>query len=343
MQRALSELMARLRSRAVSVLRRIGGNKTLLGLMVVAVAITVLVAATGLYLHPLGRKTIAFETTDASALTAGEEVRVAGISVGKVASLSIQPDTVRVDLDIKGDVFVGSNTTVDVRMLTPVGGYAVTLIPSGSVPLDKDAVIPPERVTVPYSIADLLQAAPHVTDKVDGGTIQANIDQVADALQHNAPSVKSLIDGLNSIATVMDHQRDQVRTIMDTAAEYMQTFNRSRDFIFELLRQVEIVTTRYNITKAGFDQAYADLGDIIGRVEPFMKFYLNHSDEIFAAITRTRDSIGEFQKTMGPALDRMTELRAQLQQWLGPDGLKAIGGGRLLASDICIPTPGRTC
>ncbi|WP_433598268.1 MCE family protein [Nocardia sp. CA-135953] len=343
MQRALSKRVARPRTGVVSALRKIGGNEVLLGLSVVVVAVVVLAGATLVYLHPLGRKTISFETTDASSLSTGEEVRVAGISVGKVSGLSIEPDTVRVKLDIKGDVFIGSNTTIDVRMLTPVGGYAVTVVPVGNAPLDKDAVIPPERVTVPYSIADLLQSVPHVTEKVDGGTIKANIDQVADALQHNAPSIKSMIDGLDSIATVMDHQRDQVRTIMDMASEYTETFNKSRDFIFELLRQAELVISRYNITKAGFDEAYTELGDILNRVKPFMDYYLEHKDQLYAAVTKARESIGAFQKQLGPALDQMKALQSQLQQWLGPDGFKAVGGGTVLASNICIPTPGRTC
>jgi phospholipid/cholesterol/gamma-HCH transport system substrate-binding protein len=329
--------------RLISALRRIRENSVLLGATVVGVVVVVLAAAALVYVHPPGRKTIAFETTDAASLSVGEEVRVAGISVGKVSKISLQPESVRVELSIDSGTFVGANSLVDVRMLTPVGGYAVTVIPVGDRPLGAHTVIPRERVTVPYSIADVLQAAPHVTDKVNGGTVNDNIDQVADALQHNSTSIKSIIDGLNSIATVMDRQRDQVQRVMHFAAEYSQTFNQSREFIFELLRQVEIVVSRYNTTKAGFNQSYINLGDIVDRVTPFLKFYLNHSDELLAAVTKTREAVGEFQKALGPALDKLKSLQQQLQQWLGPDGLKAVAGGTVLASNICIPTPGRTC
>ncbi|MFE9322621.1 MlaD family protein [Nocardia sp. NPDC052278] len=325
------------------MLRKIKNNTVLLGGTVVVVAVVVLIAAVAVYLHPFGRRTIAFETTDAASLTVGEEVRIAGVSVGKVAGLAIQPTTVRVDLSIDSDAFVGTDSLVDVRMLTPVGGYAVTLIPVGAKPLGSHSVIPVEHVTVPYSIADVLQSAPNVTDKVDGGTIDANVDQLADALQHNPTSVKSIIDGLNSIATVMDRQRSQVHQIMNFGAEYLQTFNQSREFIFELLRQSEIVVSRYVATHEGFDEAYQRLGDILNRVQPFLEFYVGHKDELLAAVTKARDAIGDFQNILGPALDSMKALQAQLENWLGPDGLKAIGGGALLASNICIPTPGRTC
>lgn len=323
--------------------RRMRSNSVVHGAAVVLVVAAALVAAGAVYVHPLGRKTISFATTDAASLAAGEDVRVAGISVGKVSGLSIGPDVVRVDLSIDDSTFVGSESTIDVRMLTPVGGYAVTVISDGERPLAPHQVIPADRVRVPYSIADVLQAAPHMTDRVDGGTIDANIDQIATALQHDNTSIKSIIDGLNSIAAVLDRQREQVHTIMDFSAEYLRAFNGSRDFIFDLLRRVDIVVSTYDAAKAGFDETYERLGDILFRVTPLLKFYLEHKDELSNAITGLRDAIGDLRTNLGPALDNMTGLRERLQNWLGPEGLRAIGGGALLASDICVPTPGRTC
>ncbi|MVU80777.1 MCE family protein [Nocardia sp. ET3-3] len=337
MQRALRKFAARWGLTA-------DGRRTqiVLGAGVVLVAVVSLAATTMLYMHPLGRKTIAFETTDASSVGIGAEVRVAGITVGKVTKLSIQPKTVRVDAEIDNGTFVGSDTRVDVRMLTPVGGYAVTLVPLGNASLGS-AVIPADRVSVPYSIGDVLQAAPNVTDKVNGGPIDANIDQIADALQHNSGSVGSLIAGMNSIATVMDEQREQVRNVMDMAAQYLQTFNTSRDFVFELIRQVEIVLSTYNNTHAGFNEAYELLGDTVYRIIPIENFYLEHEPQVRPLIEQLRAGIADFQQHMGPAIDQLQQLRDRLAAWLTPDGMAEIGSGTILASGICIPIPGRTC
>ncbi|WP_245650671.1 MlaD family protein [Nocardia harenae] len=314
-----------------------------LGSLVVFLAVVSVAAAAVVYIYPPGRQTITFDTTDASSLSVGADVRIAGISVGKVADISIRSASVRVELDIEDSAFVGADSTVDVRMLTPVGGYAVTVIPIGDEPLGPARVIPVDRVTVPYSIAEVLQAAPRVTDRVEGGTIDADVTQLADALQHNATSVGSIIDGLNSIAAVMDRQRDQVHKVVELAAEYSETFDRSRDFIFGFVAQLEIVVSRYNTTKAGFNESYARLGDIISRVQPFMEYYIDHADELYDGIVRARDAIGEFQEYLGPALDNLRALQTRLREWLGPEGIAQIGGGTLLASDICVPTLGRTC
>ncbi|MGA4790716.1 MlaD family protein [Nocardia sp. AB354] len=324
------------------VMRRIVASETLLGTVVVVTAVVALGATTLFYTHPVGQRTVAFETTDAAALTTGQEVRVAGITVGKVTKVSFRPDTVLVEAQVSDDTFIGDDSHVEVRMLTPVGGYAVTIVPLGRAPLGS-RVLPADHVTVPYSIGDVLQAAPHVTDKVDGTTVDANIDQVAQALQHNSTSVGSLISGMNSIAAVMDRQRSQVEQITGLASEYLKSFDANRDFVFDLIRQIDVVVSTYDNAHVGFNEAYSLLGDVLMRVQPEMKFYLDHKDQVRAVVDQVKKSIESLDTTMGPAIDKLQGLRAQLEAWLTPQGLATVSGGTILASNVCIPLPGRTC
>ncbi|AHH19872.1 Mce family protein MceC [Nocardia nova SH22a] len=324
------------------LLRRIAASEILLGTLVVGTAVVALGATTIFYTHPVGQRTVSFETTDASALSTGQEVRVAGITVGKITKVFLRQDTVRVEAQVAQDTFIGDDSHVEVRMLTPVGGYAVTVVPLGRNPLGS-RVIPADHVTVPYSIGDVLQAAPHVTDQVSGGTVDANIDQVAQALQHNSTSIASVISGMNSIAAVMDRQRGQIEQITGLASEYLKSFNGSRDFVFDLIRQIDVVVATYDNAHVGFNEAYRLLGDVLMRVQPEMKFYLDHKDQVRGAVDQVRKSIESFDTNMGPAIDKLQGLRAQLEAWLTPQGLATISGGTVLASNICVPLPGRTC
>ncbi|AKE92735.1 mammalian cell entry protein [Rhodococcus aetherivorans] len=313
-----------------------------IGAGVVAVAVLALVATTVLYISPPGRKVVAFETTDASAISVGQDVRIAGVSVGKVTDMELGQSTVRVSMEVEDDVLVGTESRVEVRMLTPVGGYAITLVPLGVRPLDEGA-LPVGQVTVPYSIGDVLQAAPNTTDNVDGGTIDANLVQVAEALQQNPDSVGSIISGMTAIARVMDRQREQVRTVTGLASEYLQTFNANRELVFHLIREMDMVLSTYNTNHAGFNEAYRLLGHVLMTVAPYEEYYLDHRDEVAAAITQVRAMIEEFNASMGPSIDALTAAREQLANWLTPEGLATISGGTLMASDICIPVPGRQC
>lgn len=317
-------------------------NDLRIGAVVAVVAVLGLVATAILYTNPPGRRSIAFETTDVSAISVGQDVRVAGVSVGKVSDLELLDTSVRVTAEVEDDLEVGTDTRVEVRMLTPVGGYAVTLVPLGETPLG-DAALPSGQVTVPYSIGDVLQAAPNVTDKVDGERIDANLVQVAEALNNNPGSVESVISGMTAVARVMDHQRAQVHTVANLASEYLTTFNASREMVFDLIREIDIVFATYNTTHAGFNEAYRLLGHILMTVAPYEEYYLNHRDELEAGIAQVRGMIEAFNADFGPSIDALTATRNQLASWLTPTGIAEIGGGTLMASDICVPVPGRQC
>ncbi|MFZ2178009.1 MAG: MlaD family protein [Rhodococcus sp. (in: high G+C Gram-positive bacteria)] len=315
---------------------------TRIGACVAVTAVLALVATAVLYMNPPGRRTVAFEATDVSAISVGQDVRVAGVSVGKVSNMELGNSAVRVTMEVEDDMVIGTESRVEVRMLTPVGGYAVTLVPLGETPVG-DSVIPAGQVTVPYSIGDVLQAAPTVTDNVDGTDIDANLAQVAQALQNNPGSVESVISGMNAVARVMDHQRAQVHTVASLASEYLTTFNASRDMVFHLIREIDIVFQTYNTTHAGFNEAYRLLGHVLMTVAPYEEYYLDHREEVAAGIGQVRGMIEEFNATMGPSIDALTATRDQLANWLTPEGVAEIGGGTLMASDICIPVAGRQC
>lgn len=328
--------------RAMNAARSLIGREVAFGAGVVLLVVVALTTTAVLYAHPAGQQSFSFRTDDASSIDLGQDVRVAGIGVGTVTDVSIEPESVLVTAEIDDEVPVGSDSRVEVRMLTPVGGYAITLVPLGDRPLG-DAALPVEQVSVPYSIGDVLQAAPHTTDNIVGGTVDANLDEVARALQENPTSLASMISGLTSIARVMDHQRAQVRTIADLAAEYLRSFEADRDMVFELIREIDVVLSTYNTTHAGFNEAYRLLGNVLMTIQPFESFYLDHKTEVLAAVNHAKAVIDEFRTSMNPALDNLQSLRAQLAEWLTPEGLAAIKGGTLLTSDFCVPVPGRTC
>jgi len=317
-------------------------NDTRIGSGVAIVAVLALVATAVLYTNPFGRKSVVFETTDVSAISVGQDVRVAGVSVGKVSNMELGDTAVRVTMEIEDDMVVGTDSRVEVRMLTPVGGYAITLVPMGETPIG-DAVLPSGQVTVPYSIGDVLQAAPTVTDNVEASDIDANLVQVAEALQKNPGSVESVISGMSAVARVMDHQRTQVRTVANLASEYLTTFNASRDMVFDLIREIDLVFETYNTTHVGFNEAYRLLGHVLMTVAPYEEYYLDNREEVAAGIAQVRGMIEEFNATMGPSIDTLVATREQLANWLTPEGVAAIGGGTLMASDICIPVMGRRC
>jgi phospholipid/cholesterol/gamma-HCH transport system substrate-binding protein len=227
-------------------------------------------------------------------------------------------------------------------MLTAVGGYYVTVVPAGETPLG-DRVIAADHVVMPYSIADVLQEVPPVTDNTNGSTVQGDLSQLAQGLQHNAGSVGSVITGLDSIARVMTKQREQIQTTLALVSEYTTAFNSNRDFVFGFLRDLEAVLATYHTYRDGFNETYRLLGDVMLRVMPESKYFLEHKLEVRDAVAKAKKAISDFLGAIDPAITQLSALRDKLAAWLTPDGIAKIGGGQILASQICIPIPARVC
>ncbi|MCF8610174.1 MlaD family protein [Gordonia sp. HY285] len=316
-------------------------NHKLLGVGVIVVVILVLAGIFVLYVHPPGKKAITFEVTDAASIHAGEDVRVAGIVVGKVSEVTMQADSVRVEARIDESTFVGDQATVDVRMLTPVGGYAITLTPRGTSELSD--TIPQSRVTVPYSIGDVIQAVPNTTDGVETPTWNSNIQQVADALGKNDTSLRSIVDGLDSVTGVFAKQRDQVHQVAELASRYLNTFNSNKSFVFSLIKKLDSVVTTYHVNSAGFQYAYKLFSSVLYKAGPTFRTYLVNSQAYEPQIRSIMETIRTMEKELVPTIDGLIGMRDTLKSSLTPGSLRQMSNGQLMLENLCIPLPGKEC
>lgn len=318
-------------------------NDILVGMIALVVAIAAVISVGTMYLRPPNRATVSFTTRDAAAIAAGDDVRIAGISVGKVSDVSLRDHNVHVTLDVDREVRVGDRSRVKVQLLTAVGGYYVSLVPSGVVTRDSD-VIPPNRVTVPYTVADILQELPRVTDNVDGVPIERGLAQVSDGLSQNAVAVRNAVSGLQAIAGIVDKQKGQVRSVLDMASNYLATFNSSRAYLSELVRKLNIVLSQYYTYRVRFTEAYRQLGSVLERIGTLARFYLNHSDELYPSVAAARDLAHRVGDSIGGAIDNLEPLRQQLLRLIGPDGTGLTDGTFIVdAAGMCLPMEGKTC
>ncbi|QIS04232.1 MCE family protein [Nocardia brasiliensis] len=318
------------------------GRQIALGALAYLLAVLVAVSAGVLYLHPPQQQSVTFEITDAAAVRAGQDVRVAGVPVGKVESVSLRPDRVRVTARIRRDVFLGTDTTVDIRMLTAVGGYYVALHAAGTESLG-NGVISADRVTPPYRLPDLLHDAPPKIRELNAPDIGASLDRVAAGLQANPGSVRSIIDGIQALAEILSRQRDQLETTVSVSREYLSAFDTDRAALFDMLRKTAIILQVLRDTRAGFTAAYQGLAQLFGKVDVLSRFYAGHRAEVLAAVTGLDTALRAMGTDMPTLIGDLEQFVDQLNSLLGPDGVRLVGAGQVLATDLCVPIPGRSC
>ena len=169
-----------------------------------------------------------------SSLKAGDSVRVAGVRVGSVKRVDLQPDnTVTVGFGADRDIVLTSGTKAAVRYLNLVGDRYLELIdspgssriqpPGSEIPadrtqsaLDLDLLLGGLKPVVqglnPQAVNALTNSLIQILQGQDGNieSLFGKTSAFANSLADNGQTVQQLIDNLNSVLATHQQGRRQV-------------------------------------------------------------------------------------------------------------------------------------
>jgi phospholipid/cholesterol/gamma-HCH transport system substrate-binding protein len=315
-------------------------NPVTWGAAVIAFGLVVALVLAYIYYHPPGHsKVVSFYTDDAASVRVGDEVRMAGIAVGKVKKIALEPKQVKVTAVVVDDAFVGDRSQIDVRMLTVVGGYYVNLVSIGTTPLGTDA-IPLARVTMPYSLVRTLTDSTKITQNVNTAPVKESLDQIQRGLSGvNVHVVSTVIDAGNAIMSTMDRQRGQVTNILNMSGEYIQALSKYRDKFDQLVRKVSILTQTLVLYNGGLSSMIGGLGTVLVQLKTVGDFYDAHRIEF---IEKVRDYLYRgrlFVERNGLTIRLLKRFQNLFDRILDTQNASPA----LLATDMCVPIPGSSC
>ncbi|GAB4669735.1 MlaD family protein [Mycobacterium avium] len=310
------------------------------GVNALAIIVVLALTAAAVYVSPPGEKSVVFFTDDAASVRPGEDVRIAGITVGRVKDLSIEPNQVKVRASVDSSAFVGDQSQIQVRMLTVVGGYYVNLVSLGNKPLGNRA-IPLERVTMPYNLMRALTDATKITEGVDPKPIRQSLDRIQAGLNGtNVDTLSAVIDAGNALTSTIDRQRGQITTILNLSDEYIDQLSNYRERLQELVSKLSILEQTLVLYGKGFAGALSGMGDIGDAfLEPFGKFWVNHREEFIEKVREWQDRFRRWANNNSRIIPRLRRIRDKIERVLDAQNARP----ELLATDLCIPMPGSPC
>jgi phospholipid/cholesterol/gamma-HCH transport system substrate-binding protein len=203
---------------------------------------------------------------DVSSLKSGDSVRVAGVRVGTVKSVSLQPDnTVAVGFGADRDIVLTSGTKAAVRYLNLVGDRYLELLdspgsariqPSGSVipaertqsALDLDLLLGGLKPVVqglnPQAVNALTSSLIQILQGQDGNveSLFAKTSAFSNALAENSQTVQQLIDNLNSVLATIDKDGGKFSAAVDGLERLISGLAADRDPIGNAITSLEAGT-----------------------------------------------------------------------------------------------------
>lgn len=310
------------------------------GVTTMVVAAVIGLVLTYVYYNPPSQgQAVSFYTDDANAIRVGDEVRMAGIKVGTVSRLTLEPNQVLVQSKIDNNAFVGDQSQVDVRMLTVVGGYYVNLASMGNAPLGGQT-IPSSRVTMPYSLIRTLADTTKITEHVDTKPVNESLNQISQGLTGtNVQVVATTIDAGNALMSTVERQRGQVTEILNLSDEYIRALSQYRDKFTQLVRKVSIATQTMVIYDKGISQTLQGLGEVLLAIKPLADAFEAHQAEFVEKIRDYLERGRSFVERNGLTIRALKRVQNLFDRILNAQNADP----GLLATDLCVPVPGSAC
>jgi phospholipid/cholesterol/gamma-HCH transport system substrate-binding protein len=293
-----------------------------------------------IYYNPPGQgKLVTFYTADAAQISQGDDVRMAGITVGKVKDTALESKRVRVRARINDDAFVGDQSQIEVRMLTVVGGYYVNINSIGDRPLGAEP-IPAERVKLPYILTNALEDTIKVTSNVATKPINESLNAIQKGLKGtNVEALAAIVDAGNSIMSSVDKQRGEVTKILNVSNEYVRALTNYRGELVQLIRKIAILTQTLTLYGKGLEDLINGLGETTLALKPVGDFYETHRVEFIERVRQFIHRTRLFVERNGVTVRLLQRLQNLFDRVLNAQDANP----GLLATDLCIPMPGSTC
>lgn len=218
------------------------------------------------------------EFAEVGALRAGDEVRIAGVSVGKVRSIELVGDRVRVEFVLTQDADLGSEPRAEIRIRTLLGAAFLALQPAGTGSFAEGESIPLSRTTAPYDVVQAFTDLSDVTGEIDSeqlavaleavgevaGAAPVEFAQAIDSLSDLSANIagrdaqiNQLLSGLTDVSGVLSARNASIQTLLADTGQLTAAITERRDAIHEVLVATQAISAELTSL---VESTRADLG-----------------------------------------------------------------------------------
>ena len=239
-------------------------NRAFVGLVGILLALAAVIATFSYDKLPLikGTKDYSAYFAEAGGIKPHSDVRVSGLSVGRVSDIHLEGTQVRVAFTVRKDVELGDRTEAAIKTETVLGTKMLELTPRGGGTLA--GPIPLERTTSPY---DLPSALGDLTTTISGlDTVQlsqalttlsqtfadtpaalktalSGVAQFSEALNTRDATLRSLLADANKVTSVLAKRSDQIAALVVNTDALLRELLAQRESVDSLMTNLTRVST----------------------------------------------------------------------------------------------------
>jgi virulence factor Mce-like protein len=259
-----------------------------------------------------GPTTITAYFPTATSIYPGDEVRVSGVKVGTIDSITPEGTQAKMVLHLDRDVPIPADAKAVIVAQNLVAARYVQLTPAyrkGDGPTMRDgAVIPSERTAVPVEWdevkAQLMRLATDLGPKagVSGTSVSRFIDSAANALDGNGDKLRQTLAQLSGAARIFAEGSGNIVDIVKNLQVFVSALRDSKQQIVLFQNRLASLTSVINDSRSDLDAALSDLSVALGEVQRF--------------VAGTRDQTSEQIRSLASVTQNLVDNRMALENVL---------------------------
>lgn len=244
--------------------------------------------------------------SEAAGLQSDDEVRIAGVKVGKVSDVALDGDRVKVRFRAK-EAWIGEDSRVSIQIKSVLGQKYLAIDPAGAGELDPDTPIPLERTVAPYDVVTAFSSAAETFEAIDTDTLAKSLDTVAASMQASPKDFRNAVDGLSRLSRTVSSRDQELRRLLEATktssrilAERNDDFRRLIIGTGELLGELNARSDSIKLVLASTTGLSVELRKLVADNEAQFGPTLDHLDQTLKILTDHEADLRASIHNLGP-------------------------------------------
>lgn len=270
-------------------------NPTPIGAIGLVFLLVLLYAAFNAQNLPLiggGTEYSAMFTTSAN-LMSGDDVRIAGVRVGEVDSVTINQDKglVKVTFKVK-DGWVGNGSDARIELATLLGQKYLEIDSQGTKEMASGATIPKSRTTAPFDVYPAFTAVTRTIQKINTQQLAKAFSTLSSDFSGTPKTVAPVVRGLSRLSETISSRNSELHVLLSKTANVTGVLADRDQDLQKLLSDGNLL-----------------LAELNARREAIHSLLLNTQ----TLSTQLQGLVTDNQKTIGPLLKQVNGVLALLR------------------------------
>lgn len=238
------------------------------------------------------------ELDDASGLAVGDDVRLAGVRVGRVEGLAVERGKGIVTFELDPGVDITDTWEVGARWRNVIGQrYLYLYDVEGGAPLEPGSRIPVVRARPSADLGRLFNELTPLLRAISPEQQNQLVTALNDALDGNSARIQQLVRDLGALGQTVADQEPQIRTVLVQGSELLETYEARREelqgFITELADVGATLSARNDElvgAVADIGEAQAQLGDLLEANDAEVRHLVGNLEHVTDRIRAQREA-----------------------------------------------------